>query len=146
MWTPALGCFRRSKNEKDLCFITLYFVFFYYYLYEKNSNEYEHLSSLKDEIVETSSDKVHINYTQEEEKKYGIYREDRAFGDALFLLEPGIQIVPSDMGGCPMKGMHGFSPGNEHSFAAILSNEPLPQKTENVADYFNFMIERAENL
>ena len=84
--------------------------------------------------------------TVEEEKKYGIYREDRAFGDGIFLLEPGIQIVPSDMGGMALKGMHGFDVQDEHSFAAMLSNEPLPQETEKVADYFKFMIERAEEL
>lgn len=44
------------------------YVFFYYYLYERNSNEYEHLASLKEETIETDT-KVHINYTKEEEKK-----------------------------------------------------------------------------
>lgn len=44
------------------------YVFFYYYLYEKNSNEYEHLASLKEETVASDS-QVHINYTKEEEKK-----------------------------------------------------------------------------
>ena len=84
--------------------------------------------------------------TGDEEIKYGIYREDRAFGDAIFLLDAGIQIVPSDMGGIPLNGMHGFIPENEHSYAAILSNEPLPPGVEKVADYFNLMIERAETL
>ena len=44
------------------------YVFFYYYLYERNSNEYEHLASLKEETVASDS-QVHINYTKEEEKK-----------------------------------------------------------------------------
>ena len=44
------------------------YVFFYYYLYERNSNEYEQLASLKEETVATDT-KVHINYTKEEEKK-----------------------------------------------------------------------------
>ena len=44
------------------------YVFFYYYLYERNSNEYEQLASLKEENVATDT-KVHINYTKEEEKK-----------------------------------------------------------------------------
>ena len=84
--------------------------------------------------------------SKEEESKYGIYRTDRIFGDAIFLLDAGIQIVPSDMGDKPQNGMHGFAPENEHSFAMILSNTPIPEKVENVADYFNFMTERAENL
>lgn len=84
--------------------------------------------------------------SRDEEKRFGIYREDRAFGDGIFLLDAGIQIVPSDMGGIPLKGMHGFDVHDEHSFAAMLSNEPVPQETEKVADYFRFMIERAEAL
>ena len=79
-------------------------------------------------------------------KKYRIYRADRAFGDGIFLLDAGIQIVPSDMGGKALNGMHGFIPENEHSYAAILSNCALPENIEHVADYFNFMIEGAEKL
>ena len=82
----------------------------------------------------------------DEEKKYRIYRADRLFGDAIFLLDAGIQLAPSDMGGKPLNGMHGFAPENEHSFAAILSNTELPENIEHVADYFNFMTERAEKL
>ena len=84
--------------------------------------------------------------SKDEEIKYGIYRADRIFGDAIFLLDAGIQIVPSDMGGAPLNGMHGFAPEDEHSFAAILSNEVLPTEIDKVADYFNLMIERAEKL
>ena len=84
--------------------------------------------------------------SRDEEKKYCIYREDRAFGDGIFLLDAGVQIAPSDMGGKPLHGMHGFVPENEHSYAAILSNEALPAGMEKVADYFNLMIERAEAL
>ena len=84
--------------------------------------------------------------SREEELKYGIYRSDRAFGDAIFLLDAGIQIVPSDMGEKPLNGMHGFSPEDEHSFAAILSNEPIPETIAAVSDYYRFMTERAETL
>ena len=84
--------------------------------------------------------------SKEEESKYGIYRTDRIFGDAIFLLDAGIQIVPSDMGEKPLNGMHGFSPEDEHSFAAILSNEPIPETIAAVSDYYRFMTERAEAL
>ena len=66
----------QEKNRKRtvlvcslIALVCIGYVFFYYYLYERNSNEYEHLASLKEETVETGSNKVHINYTQEEEKK-----------------------------------------------------------------------------
>ena len=84
--------------------------------------------------------------SKEEEIKYRIYRPDRIFGDAIFLLDAGIQIVPSDMGEKALNGMHGFIPENEHSYAAILSNEVLPDNMEHIADYFNLMIERASYL
>ena len=84
--------------------------------------------------------------SREEELAYRIYRSDRIFGDAVFLLDAGIQIVPSDMGEKPLNGMHGFIPENEHSYAAILSNTSLPEKVKHVADYFDLMIERAGDL
>jgi hypothetical protein len=84
--------------------------------------------------------------TEEEEKSYGIYRADRFFGDAVFLFDAGIQIIPSDMGEKPLNGMHGFAPEDEHSFAAILSNTAVPEEVNHVADYFNLMIQRAKEL
>ena len=71
---------------------------------------------------------------------------NRMFGDAVFLLDAGLQIVPSDMGSRPLNGMHGFAPEDEDSFAVILSNTDLPENVNSVVDYFNFMIERAKNL
>ena len=84
--------------------------------------------------------------SKEEEIRYGIYRQDRAFGDGIFLLDAGLQIVPSDMGEKPLNGMHGFSPEDEHSFAAILSNTDFPESVKHVSDYYNLMLERADNL
>ena len=49
--------------------LCLGYVIFYYYLYERNSNEYEHLASLKIEDNIAVNNEVHINYTKEEEKK-----------------------------------------------------------------------------
>lgn len=84
--------------------------------------------------------------TEEEERGYGIYRADRRFGDAIFLMNPGIQIVPSDMGGKALNGMHGFDPADRDSAAAILSNTPLPDDVTQVADYFRLMKHRIGQL
>ena len=63
---------KKRKRTVLICSLVAVFclgyVFFYYYLYEKNSNEYEHLASLKTP-EQTTNNQVHINYTQEEEKK-----------------------------------------------------------------------------
>ncbi|MBP5532170.1 MAG: alkaline phosphatase family protein, partial [Lentisphaeria bacterium] len=80
--------------------------------------------------------------TEEEEKRYGIYRADRSFGDAIFLMDPGVQIAPSDMGLRPLNGMHGFAPEDKDSQAVIMSTEDIPPEVRRVADYFSLMKER----
>lgn len=77
--------------------------------------------------------------TEEEERVHGIWRADRKFGDAIFLVNPGIQIIPSDMGLAPLGGMHGFDPSEAHSKAALLSTEPIPDDVNGVYDYFKLM-------
>ena len=80
--------------------------------------------------------------TEEEEKHYGIYRADRSFCDALFLMNPGVQIAPSDMGLRPLNGMHGFAPEDKDSQAVVMSTEEIPPQVRRVADYFSMMKER----
>ena len=84
--------------------------------------------------------------TEEEEKYYGIYRADRYFGDAIFLMDPGVQIAPSDMGTQALNGMHGFAPEDKDSQAAILSNDEIPEGIRRVSDYFGLMRERISAL
>ena len=84
--------------------------------------------------------------SEEEEKHYGIYRADRMFGDAVFLLDPGIQIVPSDLCAKPLNGMHGFAPEDRDSQAVILSNARIPDRIVRVADYFGLMKQRIEAM
>ena len=81
--------------------------------------------------------------TVAEECGYGIFRADRRFGDCIFLVNPGLQIVPSDMGTAPLKGMHGYAPEDIDSYAVMLSNIPIPEKIEKVVDYFDLMTKRA---
>ena len=82
--------------------------------------------------------------TEEEEHRYGIYRADRSFGDAVFLMNAGVQIAPSDMGSKPLNGMHGFAPEDKDSFAVILSNDDVPPEIQRVGDYFGLMKQRIE--
>ena len=56
-------------------------------------------------------------------------------------MNPGIQIVPSDMGLKPLGGMHGFDPDDLHSKAAVMSTEPIPAYVRGVYDYFKMMKE-----
>lgn len=84
--------------------------------------------------------------TLEEERYHGIYREDRRFGDELFLTAPGVQIVPSDMGKKPLNGMHGFDPAHPDSNAAILSTDAIPDFVQRVADYYPLMATTIKQL
>ena len=73
---------------------------------------------------------------------FGTYRADRRFGDAIFLMDPGIQIAPSDMGLKPLNGMHGFAPEDKDSQAVIMSTDEIPSEVRHVADYFALMKRR----
>ena len=84
--------------------------------------------------------------SEDEEKRYGIYRSDRYFGDAIFLMNPGVQIAPSDMGARPLNGMHGFAPEDKDSQAVILSTDEIPDSVSRVADYLGLMKSRIEAM
>ena len=77
--------------------------------------------------------------TEVEMRYHGIWREDRKFGDAIFLADAGVQFCPSDMGVKPLNGMHGFDPADEDSYACWLSTEPVPERVRRVCDYFDEM-------
>ena len=86
---------------------------------------------------------------EEEKKKYGIDFKNRKFGQDIFLTESGIQIEPSDMGLKSPKGMHGFSPEDKDSYAAMLSTENPPFNPYEVKDFFKLMkadIEAKKNV
>ena len=76
---------------------------------------------------------------EDEMRHHGIWREDRKFGDAIFLANAGVQFAPSDMGVKPLNGMHGFDPADEDSDACWLSTVPVPDGVSRVCDYFCVM-------
>ena len=76
---------------------------------------------------------------EDEMRRHGIWREDRKFGDAIFLANAGVQFAPSDMGVKPLNGMHGFDPADEDSDACWLSTVPVPDGVARVCDYFCVM-------
>lgn len=79
--------------------------------------------------------------TQEEKVKYGIDFIDNMYGEEILLMDPGVQIVPSDMGVNSLPGMHGFAPEHEDSYAAWMGTEPLANPPKWVGDYFTIMTE-----
>ena len=77
--------------------------------------------------------------TEDEMRHHGIWRDDRKFGDAIFLADAGVQFCPSDMGVKPLNGMHGFDPADPDSDACWLSTVPVPEGVTRVCDYFRVM-------
>ena len=77
--------------------------------------------------------------SEDEMRRYGIFREDHKFGDDIFLADAGVQFCPSDMGVKPLNGMHGFDPADRDSCAAWLSTVPVPDSVSRVCDYFRVM-------
>ncbi len=85
--------------------------------------------------------------SQEDMRRYGIACPDHQFGEAIFLLDNGIQIVPSDMGLKPLPGMHGYAPEEAESQAAIFSTHPFDDcPIRAVDDFFPLMMKRIEML
>ena len=79
-----------------------------------------------------------------EKQNYGIDFTDHMYGEEIFLLPPGVQIAPSNMGMKALPGMHGFAPEDPNSYAAYLStSEPTPPP-QWVGDYFRLMTARIE--
>lgn len=65
--------------------------------------------------------------------------EGDQFGELIFLLDPGVIIIPSHMGLKPIAGMHGYHPDHEDSDAALLSNVEAPVPMESITDIFHLM-------
>ncbi len=69
---------------------------------------------------------------------------DRYFGELIFLVKEGVLIVPSHMGERPIRAMHGYHPHEKHSYAAMLSNQSIPQNIRAIPDIFHLMTRDAE--
>jgi hypothetical protein len=70
---------------------------------------------------------------------------DRYFGELVFLVREGALIVPSHMGERPITAMHGYHPDDQHSYAALLTNQTsIPQDVTAITDLFRLMTRDAE--
>lgn len=82
----------------------------------------------------------------DEKKALHIDFADARYGEEIFLMDPGIQIVPSDMGAKAIPGMHGFTPADKDSMACLLAEKEPPFIPHDIAGYFQLMREEARNL
>lgn len=76
----------------------------------------------------------------DELKSQGVFFEDGKYGALIFLMDSGIQIVPSFMGSKPRKGMHGYDPADADSKACILSNRAVREPVTKIQHIHSIML------
>lgn len=62
-----------------------------------------------------------------------------AYGEAIWLADPGIQIVPSHMASVPLGGMHGYDPSHPSMKASFLSTRPSDMAPEAIWEIRDWM-------
>lgn len=72
-------------------------------------------------------------------KEWGTFFTDHRYGDLIFLLRPGILLIPSFMGRKPIPGMHGYHPNDPDSWAMIVSSHSLDPQIQSIKDIFNLL-------
>jgi hypothetical protein len=77
--------------------------------------------------------------TDDELKREGIWFADGMYGELIFLMNSGVQMVPSFMGVKQIKGMHGYQPQDADSAAAICSNRELPAGLTKIHQIYHLM-------
>ena len=77
--------------------------------------------------------------SDEELKDLGCAFPENRFGELIFLMNPGVMIIPSDMGTTPITGMHGYHPDDIDSNASLLSNVEAPEYAQAIPDVFRIM-------
>jgi predicted AlkP superfamily pyrophosphatase or phosphodiesterase len=80
--------------------------------------------------------------SEEEKIKFKIDFKDNMYGKEIFLLNPGWQIEPCDMGVKALPAMHGYSPDDCDSDACFLSSREIKEPPVWVGDYFRIMTEK----
>lgn len=78
--------------------------------------------------------------SERELKGFGVWFADGQYGDIVFLMNSGLQIVPSFMGAKPLKGMHGYEPADPDSHASISSNRPIPESITKIQHIHQIML------
>jgi hypothetical protein len=76
--------------------------------------------------------------TAEELERHGVDARG-AWGDDLFLCDPGALILPSFMGDAPLAAMHGYAPEHPDMAALLWSNRPVPDAVRRLADVRGFL-------
>src|SRR5690606_11660435 len=69
---------------------------------------------------------------------------DPRFGETIFLMDEGTLIVPSHMGERPLRAMHGYHPRDPQSYAALFTNQVVPESITAIPHIYNLMTREAD--
>jgi Type I phosphodiesterase / nucleotide pyrophosphatase len=72
-------------------------------------------------------------------ERQGALFPDHDYGDDLFLLDPGVLMVPSFMGSSPLAAMHGYDAAHPDMAALLYSNRPVPADVTHLRDVRGFL-------
>ncbi len=68
------------------------------------------------------------------------------YGEDLWLLDPGVLMVPSFMGARPVAAMHGYDAAHPDMAALLWSNRPVPAEVAHLRDVRGFLESELESL
>jgi hypothetical protein len=77
-------------------------------------------------------------------KELRAYFADQRFGELIFLMDEGTLIVPSHMGERPIHAMHGYHPRDPQSYAALFTNQAVPDSVTAIPHIYNLMTREAD--
>jgi len=80
--------------------------------------------------------------TDHELSACGCLFEDRSYGDAVFVANPGVMFVPSFMGGTKIAAMHGYDPNDPYSKGCFMTNDTGGVLPESIMDFKRYLLER----
>ena len=75
----------------------------------------------------------------DELERAGALFPGREYGEEVYLLDPGVLMVPSFMGTRPLAGMHGYDPAYPAMAALIGSSVPVPEEVRHLKDVRGFL-------
>jgi len=98
----------------------------------------------RERITAALAEEVHGAWmTEEQLARYGCDFPTNQYGDAIFLLKPGVLLCPSFMGETPLAGMHGYTPEDKDSTASFMSNVELETPPRRLDDLYGLMYREA---
>ena len=71
---------------------------------------------------------------------------DHAYGDDLFLLDPGVLMLPSYMGTQPLAAMHGYDAAHPDMAALLASNRSIPETLTHLRHLRGFLEHELDEL